>query len=110
MKPGDKVRLKAPPSRVGILTDEYDGPSRRRRILVCFLDGDKDFILEGSLEKVDGDGLQNEIACLDGARACPPEDVGGISSYFDFYGVSADPGHEDHERLMKWSGGHYESE
>jgi len=30
-----------------------------------------------------GDGLQNEIACLDGARACPPEDVGGIPGYFD---------------------------
>jgi hypothetical protein len=28
--------------------------------------------------------LQNGIACPYGARACPPEDVGGIPGYFDF--------------------------
>jgi len=27
-----------------------------------------------------------------------------------FCSVLADPGHEDHERLMEWSGGHYDSE
>ncbi len=54
--------------------------------------------------------LQNEIVCLDGARACPPEDVGGIPGYFDFCSVLADPGNEDYKRLMEWSGGHYDSE
>ena len=53
MQPGDKVRLIANPARVGILGHETDGPEHRLRVLVNFLDGDEQFILEGSLEKVE---------------------------------------------------------
>jgi len=54
--------------------------------------------------------MHYKITCLDGARACPPEDVGGIPGYFEFCSALADLGHEDHERLKVWSGGHYNSE
>jgi hypothetical protein len=35
--------------------------------------------------------------CLDGERACPPEDVGGPAGYADFLAALADPDHPDHE-------------
>jgi hypothetical protein len=54
--------------------------------------------------------MHYKITCLDGARACPPEDVGGTFGYFEFCSALADPRHEDHERLMEWSGGQYNSE
>lgn len=53
MLPGDKVRLIANPGRVGILGAETDGPPHRQRLLVNFLDGDEQFVLAGSLEKVE---------------------------------------------------------
>jgi len=53
MRPGDKVRLRANPGRIGILGNETDGPVSRKRVLVNFLDGDEQFVLEASLEKVE---------------------------------------------------------
>ena len=48
--------------------------------------------------------------CLAGARACPPEDVGGTSGYEDFLAVIADPEHEEHEDMLHWAGGSFDSE
>lgn len=42
--------------------------------------------------------------CLDGKRACPPEDVGGIYGYADYLDALADPKHERHDQLLEWSG------
>src|SRR6266852_9959821 len=53
IQPGDKVRLKANPGRIGILGNETDGPPTRQRVLVNFLDGDEQFVLKASLEKVE---------------------------------------------------------
>lgn len=52
LSPGDKVRVKANPGRVGVLLNEFDGPSHRRKVLVKFNDGDEDFLLMASLEKI----------------------------------------------------------
>ncbi len=54
--------------------------------------------------------LRTPIACLDGARACPPEDVGGVTGYFEFCTALKDPGHEEHESHMEWFGGEFDSE
>ncbi len=54
--------------------------------------------------------LRTPIVCLDGARACPPEDVGGVSGYFEFCKALKDPKHEEHESYMEWSGGDFDSE
>jgi hypothetical protein len=48
--------------------------------------------------------------CLEGARACPPEDVGGTGGYQDFLEAIADPGHEDHDGLLGWAGGSFDPE
>lgn len=43
--------------------------------------------------------------CLAGARACPPEDVGGPGGYQDFLAAIADPAHEEHGEYTEWGGG-----
>ena len=48
--------------------------------------------------------------CLDGERACPPEDVGGIGGYEEFLRVIGNPRHPDYQDLMAWSGGHFDPE
>jgi len=48
--------------------------------------------------------------CLDGARACPPEDCGGPYSYADFLEALRDPRHEEHASLLKWVGGAFDPE
>ena len=48
--------------------------------------------------------------CLEGERACPPEDCGGIWGYFDFLEAIADPKHEEHEAMLEWIGGKFDPE
>lgn len=48
--------------------------------------------------------------CIEGARACPPEDVGGSWGYAHFLEVIADPAAEDHDHFMAWSGGDHDPE
>jgi len=72
-----------------------------------------------------GDGWEHEIVlekilspdpktryprCLDGARACPPEDCGGIYGYADFLEAIRDPNHEEHEEMLEWIGGEFNPE
>ncbi len=47
-------------------------------------------------------------ACITGARACPPEDIGGIWGYAEFLEAMADPEHERHVELSEWYGGHFD--
>jgi hypothetical protein len=48
--------------------------------------------------------------CLKGARACPPEDCGGIGGYENFLGAIHDPQHEEHEDMLSWIGGSFDPE
>jgi hypothetical protein len=48
--------------------------------------------------------------CLAGARACPPEDVGGAPGYEDFLRILGDPSDEEYERFRYWSGGDFDPE
>lgn len=42
--------------------------------------------------------------CIEGANACPPEDVGGVPGYEDFLEVMADPKHPEHDDMVGWYG------
>ena len=72
-----------------------------------------------------GDGWQHDIVferlvgrepkvkyprCVEGERACPPEDVGGPWGYAEFLEVITDPKHERHEELLEWVGGDFDPE
>ncbi len=54
--------------------------------------------------------MEMEVICLEGERACPPEDVGGVYGYLEFCNVLNDPSHEEYESYMEWSGGDFDSE
>jgi hypothetical protein len=66
-----------------------------------------------------GDGWEHEVAveeilkssigmkyavCLDGANACPPEDVGGASGYESFLRAICDPNHDEYQDYLSWIG------
>lgn len=42
--------------------------------------------------------------CVEGERACPPEDVGGTYGYEEYLKAMADPENEEHESFMEWRG------
>ena len=48
--------------------------------------------------------------CIDGKRACPPEDCGGFSGYEDLLEIIKNPDHEEYEEWMEWLGGEYDPE
>lgn len=48
--------------------------------------------------------------CLEGARACPPEDVGGVWGYLDFLSAITDPEDEQHEEMREWIGRKFDPE
>ena len=48
--------------------------------------------------------------CVEGARACPPEDVGGVWGYANFLDALADPEHEQHDEMRNWIGRKFNSE
>jgi hypothetical protein len=72
-----------------------------------------------------GDGWQHEVlfegcptcepgreypVCLEGERACPPEDVGGVTGFSDFLETITDPGNEEHDGSLEWAGGWFDPE
>jgi hypothetical protein len=77
----------------------------------------------GEYEYDFGDGWEHEVIledivaraprqrypkCLDGARACPPEDCGGIGGYEDLLRITRDPSHDEYESKMEWLGRRYD--
>lgn len=44
------------------------------------------------------------IACMDGKRSCPPEDVGGVDEYQEFLAALKDREHPEHRSYREWSG------
>ncbi len=66
-----------------------------------------DVVFEGSSPNDLG---QNFPVCLDGSRACPPEDSGGPWGYAEFLEAIADPKHEQHADLLEWIGGEFDPE
>ncbi len=72
-----------------------------------------------------GDGWEHEIVfegrppvdpnanyplCLNGARACPPEDCGGVWGYADFVNAIRDKKHAAHKEMLNWFGGPFDPE
>jgi hypothetical protein len=89
-----------------------------------------DQLLASPKQKMDyeydfGDGWEHEILlekilppepkvryprCIAGARACPPEDCGGVSGYEGFLQAIRDPNHEEHEDCLEWIGRAFDPE
>lgn len=52
----------------------------------------------------------NYPMCIGGARAAPPEDVGGTHGYEEFLAAIKDPTHEEHDSMLTWIGGVFDPE
>jgi len=48
--------------------------------------------------------------CLEGGRACPPEDCGGIWGYSELLEILVDPKHPDYQERIEWLGGEFHPE
>jgi hypothetical protein len=48
--------------------------------------------------------------CLDGARACPPEDCGGAPGYERLLAALADPADPEHAEVTEWVGSDFDPE
>ncbi|HBO44684.1 MAG TPA: hypothetical protein DD670_12280 [Planctomycetaceae bacterium] len=64
-------------------------------------DWQHEILFEGCLQAEKG---YRYPLCVEGARACPPEDVEGIYGYQEYLEAMADPKHERHEEFMEWLG------
>jgi hypothetical protein len=42
--------------------------------------------------------------CLEGERACPPEDCGGVGGYAEYLAAITDPRDEEHNVMLEWRG------
>jgi len=63
------------------------------------------------LEKIVTENNGQKIpACLEGARACPPEDCGGGHGYQEFLKAISDKNHPEHEEMLGWIGGSFDQE
>lgn len=57
------------------------------------------------------EGVQQVPYCIEGERACPPEDCGGIWGYEELVEISKDKNHPDYEeRIINWLGEEWDFE
>ena len=57
-----------------------------------------------------GDSGSERPLCLGGKRHRPPEDCGGPWGYGEFLKAIGDPGHEEHDAMLDWVDGEFDSE
>lgn len=48
--------------------------------------------------------------CLEGKRACPLEDIGGVWGYADLLKILKSPKHPEHEEMTEWFGEDFDAE
>jgi hypothetical protein len=56
------------------------------------------------------ESFEGVAQCLDGRRACPPEDCGGIDGYADFQKIMKNPKHREHKAMTTWLGRKFDPE
>jgi len=88
MQPGDRVRKKGNPSRVGVLTNEKSGPTSRERFLVVFPDGEE-FVLADTLEAAGNPGVINPYDSILKGRFGRAHDLRGAITYYRLSGKLA---------------------
>jgi hypothetical protein len=97
-------------STVTMLSDILPASGKRFRFVYEYDFGDgwqHEVLFEGHLKCEPG---KTYPVCLEGARACPPEDVGGVSGYAEFLEGITDPGNEERGESLEWAGGWFDPE
>jgi hypothetical protein len=90
--------MQVAPRRLDELLYEYDfGDSWEHTVMVAKI--------------LDPDAAAAKVAlCLDGARACPPDDCGGAWGYEDLLKIIRNPRHKEHKTMLEWLGHPFDPE
>jgi len=116
-----RQKYKKKPIEIGIPLDEWDGedviPGWETAISDYFTELGQTMEYEYDF----GDGWEHELLfegillkekdtsyprCIDGARACPPEDCGSIPGYYNLLEILSNPQHPEYEDHVEWLKGH----
>jgi hypothetical protein len=116
-----RQKHKRKPIEIGIPGDEWDGvtvvPGWKVPITDYFTEPGQ--VIEYEYDF--GDGWNHEILleavllkergaayprCVGGERACPPEDCGSISGYYNLLEILRDPTHPEYKENIAWLKGH----
>ena len=101
---------------IDLMEGEWDGQdaadtwlsqviTHKDQMFVYRYDLGDDWQHEIRVEKISGaEAGQVVPICLEGSRACPPEDAGGPWGYADYLQALADPENEQHEEMLQWRG------
>ena len=107
------------PYELGDLDETYTRSGRIVHLGDVVARGDRRMVYEydfgdGWTHTIEIDDVLDEegprLACLDGARACPPEDCGGVDGYRHLLEILFDPIHEEFEESRQWVGPDFEPE
>ena len=85
-------------------------PSEKSKFMYVYDFGDN-WEHEILVEKIQAPkpGIQYPL-CIEGKRACPPDDVGGVWGYKEFVEAMRDPNHAEHEFYLDWYGDDFDPE
>ena len=116
-----RPKHKRKPIEIGIPSDEWEGeaviPGWKVPITEYFTEPGQTMEYEYDF----GDSWHHEILveaillkekdteypkCIGGERACPPEDCGSISGYYELLKILSNPNHPEHEENNNWLKGH----
>jgi len=116
-----RQKYKKKPIEIGIPQDEWDGedviPGWEATVSDYFTELGQTMEYEYDF----GDGWEHELLfegillkekdasyprCIDGARACPPEDCGSIPGYYNLLEILSNPHHPEYEDHVEWLKGH----
>ena len=89
-----------------------DDAPRAGKVLIYEYDFGDSWTHRIKVEKIikQGPSTGSAVQCIDGARACPPEDCGGIWGYEDLLEALKDPKHAGHESTLEWLGEEFDPE
>jgi hypothetical protein len=83
--------------------------TERRQTFIYEYDFGDDWEHEVVLEKIDPMSARVQYpVCMAGARACPPEECGGIRGYERLLAILRTKGHPEYESTRKWFGGDFD--
>jgi hypothetical protein len=97
--PHDELRVR---DELDVRLDEVARPGERFRYTYDYGDWWEHLVTVEAVWPADPD--ERYPVCLEGERACPPEDVGGVYGYRRLVRAMRDPQDPEHDEMLAWLG------